>query len=218
MKERPIIFGTESIKAILDGRKTQTRRLNSLKNINNNPDQWKVDYLEHGIAGFRNTEKLLREIKCPYGKVGGQLWVREKLESDGATWMYSADRKFITLQKSDPKVPEMISWAHHKKTNYCSAIYMPRWASRIDLEIVDIRVERLQDISAYDIEQEIFVSHYPCEEPTAEYEGVHRCKEGAKNDFMKGWDEINPKYPWESNPWVWVITTKPINGAASIQS
>lgn len=207
MKERPIIFGTESIKAILDGCKTQTRRLNSLKNINNNPEQWKVEYLEHGIAGFRNTEKLLKEIKCPYGKVGGQLWVREKLESDGATWMYSADRKFITLQKCDPKVPEMISWAHHKETNYCSAIDMPRWASRIDLEIVDIRIERLQDIAEKDAKAEGI-------SPMKSQYNLNPYKLGFKN----GWDEINPKYPWESNPWVWVITTKPINGVASIQS
>ena len=162
MKERPIIFKGEMVKAILDGRKTQTRRV--VKNVED-------------LTVFFRDDKFGCPFKCPYGKPGDRLWVRETWAdvntSEGPAICYRADGDV------------QIIWR--------SSIYMPRWASRITLKILDIRVERLQDISEKDaIAEGIQPSDYA----------------KPKAAFMRLWDSINAKKPgksWKDNPWVWVI-------------
>ena len=175
MKERPILFSSEMVRAILDGRKTQTRRI-----IKPQPD-----YVDN-IHKTPNTGGKV--IKCPFGQPGERLWVRETWADNirgcpnGIT--YRADH-------CDPKgdgPANPIKWR--------ASIFMPRWASRITLEITNIRVQRLHDILSAD----------------AEAEGV-LWKEKYMNPvhaFVVLWDSINAKrgFEWDENPWVWVIEFK----------
>jgi len=159
-KEHPILFSSSSIMAILEGRKTQTRRI-------------------------IRTQRTQRS-SCPY-KVGMRLWVRE-------TWgLYDTEPK-------DGPEHAMIFYRASDGDNYelryqlwRPSIFMPRWASRIMLEIVRVRVERLQDISEVD----------------AKAEGVTAAS-SARESYQTLWDQINKKrgWAWECNPWVWVIEFK----------
>ena len=162
MKEHPILFSAPMVLALLDGRKTQTRRLNANR----------------------------------YGVPGDHLWVRESLRRrDDATsfWTYAADDKAIKLPANHPDVGAMLSWAHHKEGSSCPSIHMPRWASRITLEVIELRQERLQYISEADAKAEGYFS--------------------TRESFAVLWEKINGKVaPWSSNPRVWVVTFKVIKG------
>ena len=170
MKERPIIFNTEMVKAILEGRKTQTRRV-----IKPQPS---------GI--------ILVWEHCPYGQVGDRLWVRE-------TWNAGHDGQSLPVFKAglSADLTKELE-ADELWSGWKPSIHMPRWASRITLEITEIRVERLQEITEED----------------AKAEGcVKQIKDGlifdsAIHEYSWLWDSLNAKYPWESNPWVWVISFK----------
>src|SRR5262245_27469420 len=131
MKERPIIMQARSIQSILVGRKTQTRRI--LKAVP--PESVLEGYAsDSGIAYFRYPSGERDHKASQYGKVGDRLWVRESLEYEGienrGVWVYAADGEIIQLAEDDPRVPAMVSWAHHKQGEHCSPIHMPRWASR----------------------------------------------------------------------------------------
>jgi len=192
MKERPIIFSSEMVKAILEGRKTQTRRTRGLNEINKNPDDWVVHHIDGTEWEFKNTKNLADyHINCPYGKIGDRLWVREtwaiidaKLPMlpyvDGIKTIYRADNK-----------------KEYNKIKWHPSIFMPRKFSRITLEITNIRVERVQDITAKDAYAE--GARCDCLKP------VDICK-GNIDNFKKLWNSINEKkgYGWNKNPWVWV--------------
>ena len=181
MKERPILFSGPMIRALLDGRKTQTRRIVK-------PQPTEQVYQIYHSANFAPSDPLdqdvpdfAREIHCPYGAPGDQLWVRETWAEDGIGYTYRATNE---------------TWPHH----WAPSIFMPRAASRIQLEIVDVRVERVQDITTAD----------------ACAEGVPGCRDDLSNvhavEFFKAlWDQINgarPGYSWANNPWVWCLTFK----------
>lgn len=201
MKERPILFSTEMVRAILDGRKTQTRRVKSLEEINLNPVNWRYVAKLGGswedkanyVYRFLNNVFHPLNIVCPYGEPGDRLWVRETwqkrlVESGGFGYTYKAnDHPF------------------DKATKWKPSIFMPREACRILLEVTDVRVERLQDISEEDAmaegislpnyaEQAIKDVQYP--EPSAIYAEL--------------WESINGKGSWEKNPWVWVVSFRRI--------
>lgn len=182
-KERPIIFGATMVRAILDDRKSQTRRI-----------AWCGEYPEEGSV----------EIDCPYGVAGDRLWVRE------------------TFALHDHRDPPIVYYRVDDQNKYESdgawkpSIHMPRWASRITLEITKVRVERLQDISEEDakaegIEPERFYSG-----KIARRASVYRG-EYYRTPFRYLWEEINDRDAWDKNPWVWVISfcrvdsTKPAN-------
>lgn len=222
--ERPIVFSAESVRAILDGRKTQTRRTRGLDDVNNYPgdlsgyfgavtlgyhgllmsdyylkDEEKRKYaknpgLYHWFIGENkglNTINMI-PVKCPYGKCGDRLWVRE------SWWMDEDDQPIIFYAATDQR----------SNIPLCSPIHMPRWASRITLEIVNVRVERVQNINQDDIESEGL--WYFSEEYRDEICKWRDCVSGIQNTrrryFEKFWDSINgKKYPLDSNPWVWVI-------------
>jgi len=203
MKERPIIFSTESVRAILNGRKTQTRRA-----MNPQPsglifyDQtinWRSDgvwsrqdggdnhfYLERLDDAMTPTEKYHAVGRCPFGIPDDRLWVREQyqhwksgINMETTEVLYKADYNGI----NDPCYWE-------------NAPFMPRKFSRITLEITDVRCERIKSIS----EDDRFAEGYD-----------------SIGEYIDEWNRSNAKrgYDWESNPWVWVIEFKRVNGGAA---
>lgn len=187
MKERPILMNTENVKAILDGRKTQTRRVvkDSIK--------WEIVYCYENENGHwawfsRNHPYQQDVIKCPYGQVGGKLWVRETWASDCICENPKCNGVIYKAGYSGVIIPD--KWR--------PSIFMPRWASRITLEITGIRVQRVQDISDSDIQAE------GCQYP--QWQGSHTSWTGA---YKALWESINgKKYPWSSNPFCFVIEFK----------
>lgn len=217
MKERPILFSAPMIRAILDGRKTITRRVVKPQPRFTDPQHQSVDPPNDGNewtwwAG-NVTQGIYHEARCPYGKPGDRLWVREsgwerphrtfKMLRDGAdTWeryYYDADG-----YKNEGDKEQFKQWGFKRRPS----IHMPRWASRIDLEITGIRVERLQDISEADA---------AAEGVTREDSDVGRIYwHDSRSDWSKDprhayeqlWQSINGPQSWEANPWVWVIEFK----------
>lgn len=210
MKERGIIFNAEMVRAILDGRKTQTRRIMKPQpKTNENGDIWWPSNICQSMINIKemmqNNEGVwagIAGIACPHGGVGDHLWVRETFcivhdEQFGEeNWIdYKATPKYSDKKPAgwdaEPNDPEALNWS--------PSIHMPRWASRITLEITDVRVERLQEASDDDFKAE----GYPLE----------RELTGGSTDafcwFRHLWDSVSkPECNFESNPWVWVIEFK----------
>lgn len=178
MEQRGIIFNGDMVRAIIDGRKTVTRRI-----IGQVPrlimGEWPLSncYTDknhrHWLDIQTSIDKSHDEIFCPHGKPGDLLWVRETWsEVDHGIFVYRAD-----VEKEN----NSIKWR--------PSIHMPRKAARLILEITDVRVERLQTITVEDC----------C------LEGID-YKVDFKSDFMHLWDSIyKNEYSWDKNPWVWVI-------------
>lgn len=185
MKERPILFSGPMVRAILNGRKTQTRRvckLNAAGRVQLRGRNWHI-YDPASINA------------CPYGLPGDRLWVRETFQPARGGYRYRADHPGLTTLR--PWKP---------------SIFMPRAASRITLEIVKVRIERLVDISENDAMAEgwslgplgysdaVELRGWPLEPETIDT---------AREWYQKLWDSINgDKHPWASNPWVWVVEFK----------
>jgi hypothetical protein len=180
MIERGIMFKGHLVREILADRKTVTRRLNGLAEINRNPDGWRVVNSDPWSVEFAEVNPVGRHltVRKPW-REGDRLWVRE-------TW----------APTGDPAPNEAIYRADEKwsSSRWRPSIFMPRWASRITLEVVSVRVERLQEITLADIEAEGFGR-------------VGALGQGATFErWAKGWDAINAKRgSWASNPWVWRI-------------
>lgn len=199
MKERPILFSGPMVRAILAGQKTQTRRVikpvrgfehHSICKPDMAADPWAVWW--HGDI----TDRVGCMQDCQYGKPGDTLWVREQLtRPDGEQWLYAADRQPVMVRRSDESA--MVVWAHHKEQAYCPSIHMPRWASRITLEITGVRVERLQEISAADAVVEGCESYTPYDQFRALWSTIHAV------DGPNG---------WAANPWVWVVSFRRVDG------
>ena len=206
MKERPIIFNAEMVKAILDGRKTQTRRALTAKHIHllNVAAQAGECYpLEDNHEG---SQSYYRQF-CPFGKIGDRLWVRETWAEAGGNApelkLYRANYPaHIPSHYENIPAPEEIRWT--------PSIHMPRWASRINLEITNVRVERLNDISEADALAEGCVALEGCKWHTFEEAnaGTPMHDHTAKDAFSSLWQSIYGEESWSSNPWVWVIEFK----------
>ncbi|EJD6538982.1 hypothetical protein M0K80_RS05110 [Providencia rettgeri] len=225
MKERGIIFNSEMVRAILDGRKTQTRRV-----VNPQPEltqksgfKWKGSLFGAG-SDDRETNHNFAHKNCPLGKVGDRLWVRETFallgNEDGVCvdWndniLKAGEEQAARIYKASCEqkdgdyglwsIPDDADWKPHTDNHkydgtWTPSIHMPRWASRITLEITDVRVERLQEASDDDFKAE----GYP----------LKRELTGGSTDafcwFRHLWDSISkPECNFESNPWVWVIEFK----------
>jgi hypothetical protein len=225
MKERPILFSGPMVKAILDGKKTQTRRI--VKPMAGLQSKWLAPDLisdvphgeiidggwqmHHPKAGTTHTaagitvdepyDSPLGWIRCPYGKPGDRLWVRETftpLPGPKAIF-YNADN--VAIHYMDQSFRKYPVGGPRKPS-----IFMPRWACRIFLEITGVRVQRLNDISEEDAKAE------GCEAVTTyRYIPGEAVKEPdyespALDEFRGLWNQINgKKHPWSSNPWTWVI-------------
>jgi hypothetical protein len=209
MNEHPIIMTGESVRAILDGRKTQTRRV--IKDAP--PYPFTIVHVHDEDWGFRRTSGLTDHyFKCPYGKVGDRLWVREAFRyariglgcGGSATCVeYKISNGKINFKNKAGKYPKLKSNKDKQgqHARWRSPIFMPKWAARIWLEITNIRAERLRDISLEDIAAE----------------GIADLGGGAQaviDCFINEvWDPINEKrgYGWNENPFVWVIEFKRIS-------
>jgi hypothetical protein len=178
MKERPILFSTEMVKAILEGRKTQTRRI--VKKQPHGAGEW-ARQLASWL--FPNVNPYIK-LKCPYGQPGDRLWVRETFLIE-----HSCHKNFYEYRAdySDTIALDVI-WR--------PSIFMPREACRLMLEVTDVRVERLQDITEEDAIAEGTVRIHRYKTMVWEYETL--------------WESINGKGSWDKNPWVWVIEFKKI--------
>jgi len=206
MKERPILFNAAMVNAILDGRKTQTRRI--IKNV----DRRNWIKTPKGHPGCHVVHGLKY---CPYGEVGDQLWVRE---------IHYYDIPLVNMKTQpenyDPRdmyyrangeccqqIPECQCF-DVGKPKWRPSIFMPRWASRIQLEITDVRVELLNNISDEDVKAEGTYTLQSTDFPTKPF---YRSLMEPKILFEILWDSINAKkHPWESNPWVWVVEFKQV--------
>ena len=198
--EKPILFTGPMVRAILDGRKTQTRRL-----VKPQPQYF------NGRAGGKDCGRPITElgalIPCRHGEPGDQLWVKETFRpkqqaSEPTEWIYRADEPALT--------ENLFPW---KPSIFCT-----RKASRITLEIVAVRVERLQDISASDARAEgmrddmiqltgegraILARQYDV------YNGDRPTPDEIAIAHYRGiWETINGPGSWNKNPWVWVIEFK----------
>lgn len=203
--EKPILFSGPMVKAILEARKTRTRRV-----INPQPEVVKdAHWAGGGYLKFKGGSLALKALAatgeefCPYGEVGDRLWVRETF----APCIGGAEGPLNpTLYRAD-------EFEGYDKLTWKPSIFMPRWASRITLEITNIRVERLQAISESDIHAEGIDEAF-C---SALGETAHRDPDLVEA-WCHGWDALNAKrgYSWESNPWVWVIEFKKIDERAAV--
>lgn len=239
-RARPIIFSASMVRAILAGRKTQTRRVTTSRDERLKPGKAWAACLCMEIDPS-NTPCVICAARfgdCPYGAPGDRLFVRETLRQRGRVssrpihlhddvWTYNADGAVIELDADHPSVPAMISWAHHKESDTCSPIHMPRWASRITLEVMRVRGERLHDISEGDARAEGVAGICDCPMCRRGMEDACLEKAGARigDDerlfvpaYRVGWDSINGKNaPWSSNPFVWVVefrrVAEPTEGA-----
>lgn len=188
MKERPIFFSGEMVRAILDGRKTQTRRVLKPQPEGRESQQFSGIAEAREYLGPKNHGKYGAYfgwdfIPCPYGRPGDRLWVRE-------TWAYEwegsgcPDDDGILYRATDP------GWDDNETgLRWRPSIHMPREFSRITLEITGVRAERLQDISNSDALAE------GCPSPD-----IH-----PREWFVALCQSINGPDLWDANPWVWVI-------------
>jgi hypothetical protein len=186
MKEHPILFNDEMVRKILEGRKRETRRVIKARSKHiPDPqklllDGWKYRYAEGAVFVNRGPGTTTWIFDCPYGEAGDRLWVRE-------AWRYKAESLF----SDNPEVEYRASAPNPRDgQDWKPSIHMPRWASRITLEVVEVQVERIQDISRASI--------------TAEGVKVSLLE---RLNFQELWDSINEKrgYGWDANPWVWVV-------------
>lgn len=256
MKERPIIFSGDSVRAILEGRKTQTRRVAGLEDVNGYPGLLdgmsplgplgykgfevndynlkpsmkrkfkKSPLLFHWFLGERRSLNEINPIpvRCPYGAPGDWLWVRE-------TWQALQPLKDIPLEIINPR-PGICALAYEADEGerfekyktfgsklyqgpWRSPLFMPRWASRITLELTGVRVERVQEISEADaiaegIERINDHPHWAWKDYTGNGQDLSPIM-----SYQSLWDSLNARrgYPWASNPYVWVLEFKRIDAS-----
>ncbi|WP_121497089.1 hypothetical protein [Pseudomonas aeruginosa] len=211
MKERPILFNDQMVRAILEGRKTVTRRV--VKPAPVGDLKWNQRSMNTGIV--HNWTDDLRMYECPYGQPGGQLWVREtwqyadwteegepyiRYQADGARvlhedfpieWAPRIEREWVEL--SDPANYAIDGRAADRR--WRPSIHIPRWASRILLEITDVRVERLQDITP--------------NQCIAEGAWREKDKElGRGQEAIAAFADLwrSTGGDWDANPWVWCVS------------
>lgn len=211
---KPILFRTPMVQSILEGRKTQTRRINNLKEVNECPEKWKFEVMDKIItcdlkkisgAIFNINGTNMRSIfGCPFGQIGDILWVREEHKiwferesenicatvhcefMDGTIISYYAKKLPLKTLENLAKRKTLGKWQR--------ARFLPKQFARIFLQITNIRIERLQKITSHD----------------AQWEGIIENGEPFIPRYIDLWNDINGKDSWNQNPWVWVIEFKQI--------
>lgn len=211
MKERPILFSGPMVRAILSGRKTQTRRVVK--------PQINVPRAPYGCIGGQGFGFIFggQVVKCPYGELGDRLWVRETTciapkrfatPDDTCKTDYDGDKRFVSYKADGHSEDAMRDY----KLKWTPSIHVPRWASRLTLEIVSVRVERLHEISEGDAVAE---GIEPVQMPTDEVMYEDYVQGGALvarpvSCYATLWDKINGAGAFSTNPWVWVVEFKRI--------
>jgi len=204
MTERGMIFNGEMVRALLDGRKTQTRRIMKPQpEVCPRGGHWwpsnvfkTMLHIEEEMQNGKGGWGGLVGDACRFGDVGDRIWVRETFGDCGERLVYRADTD---------------DGAKCKVKRWTPSIHMPRWASRILLEITDVRVERLKDISESDAIAEGLEQY--SDDGIIYYGpfGSGDCR--PEVSYKKLWQSIYGEESWQANPWVWVIEFKRIEGA-----
>ncbi|CAM7184004.1 Morphogenetic protein [Klebsiella pneumoniae] len=225
-----MIFNAEMVRALLDGRKTQTRR----------PIKWKqTRFTEIGEREDGSKWPWSEDAEhacdfwhpCPFGAVGDRIWVREAFRvhsraTDVATLVYKASERNSWTEQTR-RVPVAVCNKPATPEKWTPSLHMPRWASRIMLEITGVRVERLNAISPEDAESEGLertnftgfgdepgLPSYP--EPDVYFDPLKKqWKEYPPEAFAGLWESIYGEGSWKANPWVWVIEFKRVEGGAA---
>lgn len=207
-RERPILFSAPMVRAILEGRKSQTRRVVTKDPdlLNYAPNQCFMDG-----AWYPTTPSgkigMAPGIVCPYGKPGDLLWVRETAFPDFPKDFTYYDWTWAEVPEEyrTPKYVLYNATSPDYKLKWKPSIHMPRWASRLTLRITDVRVERVQSISEADAVAEGVDGKATLSDGVQIGGGIYT----ARNAYATLWDSINGKKPgasWADNPWVWVVS------------
>lgn len=214
VRERPILFSGPMVRAILDGRKTQTRRV-----MNPQPPD---DAARLGVGMYCPTVVVRGEeepgdevfgawtadgewaVRCPFGAPGDRLWVREAWKVFGGDeYAYQQHQPSVMYRADAP-------WGEFSyERGWKPSIHMPRWASRLTLEVTGVRVERLQDITPHDAQAE-GISY----QSTTLLEGSW-TPAGLVASYRRLWDSLNAArgFGWDANPYVWVVEFRRVEGA-----
>ena len=192
------------VRAILEGRKTQTRRIVKPQPLHVTPFMTgqlggeKTPTGEFGLH-LNNDRVIEKHVRCPYGQPGDRLWVREAcyVESIGTANGYG---RHILYRATDQDAPV---------SKWTPSIHMPRWASRITLEVVSVRVERLQDIRDQ-LKADVEAMETRIASTTAEFSADDKFRSYLLDTWIKSWESINGPGSWEANPCVWVVEFKRI--------
>lgn len=169
-RERPILFSSPMVRALIAGTKTQTRRVVK--------GEW---------------------IVCPYGGPGDRLWVRE------SHWWFKDEHDPVTGYYPPKLTAEDVEYradGERPGRSWRPSIHMPRWASRITLEITGVRVERLQEISEADARAEGAPPGHPSIDRVSREFGF---ADFPRSWYGQMWEQINGRGSWAANPWVWVL-------------
>ena len=196
MKFIPILFSTVMVQSIIADLKNQTRRTQGLEEINKNPDQWVLDRREGDQFIFQNTNKKYNQyFLFPKAVEKEIFWVRETFYKPEAE-----ELKGVFYYKASTDDGWKLKWK--------PSIFMPKEACRLFLEVTDVRLERLQDISEDDallegVRFDIGSDYFFC--------GDNNMAQSATKCFAQLWFQINGVSSWYANPWVWVYTFKRID-------
>lgn len=242
MSEKPILFSAPMVRAILEGKKTQTRRIVKpqpadhewIEKSEDEAFRWYFLGEPNCGSGSWDISERSYVFKCPYGTVGDSLWVREAFSPHGFCDLQAlgntkpskiAECKFVVFMDGGQKYRDGIYCKPLDKyadgafelCKFKPSIYLPRWASRINLLIKSIRVERLQDISEADAKAEglasltkdgnLFKYGIPKRDGLPGADGW-QWQDWCANPidaYKKLWESINGADSWKANPWVWVV-------------
>ena len=230
MAEKPIIFSGQMVKAILEGRKTQTRRVIKPQPERQGECGYAMDHVPawywtsprfdsgfgvHYLHTNEDAAKRLMVTACPYGQPGGLLWVRETFATGPGNHAWGS--LIYRASFGAPMKPICEGY-----TPWRPSIHMPRCASRITLEVTGVRVERVQEISEEDaIEEGICQRPVTIDDPKGSrdlfwnFETNKMELDDAVESFATLWDSLNKKrgHGWDVNPWCWCISFKRVEAA-----
>lgn len=228
VKERPILFSAPMVNAILAGTKTMTRRLV--------PHLYWISDMAPGLRPYWREETARgggpfdpKLATCPYGVPGDRLWVRETwapmARARDTRVAYRADMVIQNQTRRDGTPSDLVPWPvdntrgrGYAVTRWTPSIHMPRWASRIMLEVTAVRVERLHEITEQDARAEgvdhvlpQFLSLREDDDREGPEVGGRMVGDEttgfARDNFCRLWEQINgERAPWAANPWVWVVS------------
>ncbi len=232
MKERPILFSGAMVRAILNGEKTQTRRvMHPQPSSEWEPSGWGEVHKTNRDGSFamrRGNPVVIgwgpcnfdgdEAHPCPYGQPGDRLWVRETWRTDDSLDGDSPKsfQAWPVKYSADGAVLRHGAFYGNTDGKLRPSIFMPRWASRIELEILGVRVERLQDISLADCGAEGIVKKFHCE--NRELWGIFSASHSVphpRTAYHDLWESVNGLGSWDLNPWVWVVEFKRVNPEAA---
>jgi hypothetical protein len=214
IRVRPILFSAPMVRALLEGRKTQTRRAVKVR---------------AKFAAPNEESKATAKVPCPYGKPGDRLWVRESFQpllAEDVEWKdadYETGEGYAVNYVATGGVQEFYDFSRDESFSdrVTPSIFMPRWASRLTLEITEVRVQRLQEISTEDAMAEGIVQtwgdfggnppDWALDSISAKFgaPGSHLYDNRSSiRNYEMLWNFINGAGSWDANPWVWALTFK----------